>query len=74
LMACVDQKAASIAAELEVEQLDLMPILERSLAAYYDGFHATPAGARVAADAIASAIQRTPAENKAFPCVDLLAS
>ena len=74
LMACVDQRAAAIAAELDIEQLDLMPILERSLATYYDGFHATPAGARVVADAIAAAIQRAPAENKPLPCVDLLAS
>jgi lysophospholipase L1-like esterase len=74
LMACVDRQAAAIAAELNIEQLDLMPILERSLSTYYDGFHATPAGARVVADAIASAIQRAPAENKPLPCVDLLAS
>ena len=74
LMACVDQQAASIASELNIEQLDLMPILERSLATYYDGFHATPDGARVVAGAIADAIHRAPAANKPLPCVDLLAS
>lgn len=74
LMACVDEKAAAIASELDIEQVDLMPILERSLTTYYDGFHATPEGARVVAGAIADAIQRAPAENKPLPCVDLLAS
>ena len=74
LMTCVDQQAAMIAAELNVEQLDLMPVLERSLATYYDGFHATPEGARVVAGAIAGAIHRAPAENKPLSCVDLLAS
>ena len=74
LMARVDAKAASIADELGIEQLDLMPILERSLATYYDGFHATPRGARVVAAEIAAAIQRAPAANRALPCVDLLAS
>jgi lysophospholipase L1-like esterase len=74
LMARVDGRAASIAEELEVEQVDLMPILERSLKTYYDGFHATPAGAAVVASAIAAAIQRAPAENRSLRCADLLAS
>ena len=74
LMALVDQKAAAIADELNVEQVDLMPILERSLATYYDGFHATPQGAHIVAAEIAAAIQRAPAENASLPCVDLLAS
>jgi lysophospholipase L1-like esterase len=74
LMSCVDAKAASIADELGVEQVDLMPILERSLATYYDGFHATPEGARVAAAAVAAAIGRAPAQNRSLECVDLLAS
>ena len=74
LMACVDQKAAEIAHEMNIEQVDLMPILERSLAMYYDGFHATPDGARVVAAEVAAAIQRTSIENRSLPCVDLLAS
>ena len=74
LMARVDDRARSIAEALDIEQLDLMPILERSLNTYYDGFHATPAGARTVATAIAAAIERQPAENRCFPCVDLLAS
>jgi len=74
LMGCLDQRAAAIADQLDIEQVDLMPVLERSLATYYDGFHATPTGARVAAAAIAAAIQRRPAENRSLACVDLLAS
>ena len=74
LMARVDRQAAAIAEEMNIEQLDLMPILERSLATYYDGFHATPLGAQVVAKEIAAAIQREPAANRSVPCVDLLAS
>ena len=60
LMALVDTKAASTANALGVEQLDLMPLLDRSLATYYDGFHLTPAGARVVATAVAAAVLRQP--------------
>ena len=74
LMARLDQRAASIADELRVEQVDLMPVLDRSLSTYYDGFHATPAGASVVAAAVAAAIHRAPAQNRSLPCVDLLAS
>jgi lysophospholipase L1-like esterase len=88
LMACVDERAAAVATALGVEQLDLMPILERSLGTYYDGFHATPAGARTVATATAAAILRQPlpavmaaapradafAGNRRPECVDLLAS
>jgi lysophospholipase L1-like esterase len=59
---------------MNIEQVDLMPVLERSLATYYDGFHATPTGAQVVAGEIAAAIQRSPAQNRSIPCVDLLAS
>lgn len=74
LMARVDDRARSIAEALDIEQVDLMPILERSLATYYDGFHATPAGAKTVAAEIAAAIERAPAENRSLACVDLLAS
>jgi hypothetical protein len=60
LMALVDAKAASIATARGVEQLDLMPLLDRSLATYYDGFHLTPAGARDVATAVAAAVLRQP--------------
>jgi lysophospholipase L1-like esterase len=56
LMALVNERAARVANELDVEQLDLMPLLERSPVTYYDGFHATPAGARTVAAAVAAAV------------------
>jgi len=56
LMALLDDRAARAAHELAVEQLDLMPLLEPSAKTYYDFFHATPAGARVIADAVAAAV------------------
>jgi hypothetical protein len=74
LMAEVDRRAAAIAGALGIEQVDLMPVLERSLNAYYDGFHATPAGADTIAAEVARAIHRAPAENRTDLCVDLLAS
>jgi lysophospholipase L1-like esterase len=74
LMSRVDERAAAIADDLHVEQVDLMPVLERSSATYYDGFHATPAGAKTVAATVAAAIQRAPARNRPLPCVDLLAS
>jgi lysophospholipase L1-like esterase len=85
LMALVDTRASSIADELGIEQLNLMPLLERSLNTYYDGFHATPAGASAVASAIAAATLRQAAvnptaalhstrENRHTECVDLLAS
>jgi lysophospholipase L1-like esterase len=74
LMARVDDRARSIAEARGVEQIDLMPILEPSLNNYYDGFHSTPAGAKIVAAEVAAAIQRTPAENRSLACVDLLAS
>ena len=56
LMALVNERAAQVASQMDVQQLDLMPLLERSLATYYDGFHATPAGARMVAAAVADAV------------------
>ncbi len=64
LMARLDARTARIASELDVEQLDLMPILDSSLKTYYDFFHATPAGARVIAAAVAAAVLR-----RTQPCV-----
>jgi hypothetical protein len=60
LMALVDAKAAGIAKAVGVEQLDLMPVLDRSLETYYDGFHLTPTGAKAVAAAVAAAILRQP--------------
>jgi lysophospholipase L1-like esterase len=67
LMALLDARAAQVAEALDVEQLDLMPILERSLNTYYDGCHGTPAGARVIATAIGAAILRQPSVTAATP-------
>jgi len=58
LMSLLDARAAAVADELEVEQLDLMPLLEASLTNYYDGFHATPAGAKAVARIVAAVVTR----------------
>lgn len=60
LMWLLDARAAAVADALDVEQIDLMPVLERSLEIYYDGLHLTPAGARVVAGLLASVILRQP--------------
>jgi lysophospholipase L1-like esterase len=60
LMALVDAKAAAVAKAHGVEQLDLMPLLDRSLATYYDGFHLTPTGATAVATAVAATVLRQP--------------
>ncbi len=77
LMALLDDRVARVADELDLEHLDLMPILDRSLDTYYDFFHLTPAGARAVASAVAAALVRQPAISfKAdfSSCVDLRAS
>jgi lysophospholipase L1-like esterase len=83
LMRTVDHRAAAVADELGIQHLDLMPLLDRSVAMYYDAFHATPAGAAAVAAAVEAAIvnpARRPAPRPAAPiesrpaCVDLLAS
>jgi len=78
LMAALDARAARVAEELGVEHLDLMAILEPSLEMYYDFFHATPAGARAAAAAVAGTLLRQPQQSslplEASRCVDSLAS
>jgi hypothetical protein len=56
LMTLVDRRAARVADELSVEQIDLMPVLEPSLWHYYDFFHATPAGSLVIARHVAAAM------------------
>jgi lysophospholipase L1-like esterase len=56
LMARLDARTTRIARELNVEQLDLMPIVEPGVETYYDFFHATPAGSRVIAAAVAATV------------------
>jgi hypothetical protein len=60
LMGLLDARAARVATELGVEQLDLMPILERSLNTYYDWLHLSPGGARAVATAVAAAVLHQP--------------
>ena len=60
LMARLAARATRVARELNVEQLDLMPVLEPSVKTYYDFFHATPSGARVIAAAVAATVLRRP--------------
>ena len=78
LMAILDARAARVADELGVEHLDLMPVLEPSLEHYYDFFHATPAGARAVAAAIAATLLRAPQPTaralETPPCVASLVS
>lgn len=76
LMGLVDARASHLAAAHAVEQIDLMPILEPSLGMFYDGFHATPPGAGVVADAVAAAIVNPKPRQtvRHTACVDLLAS
>jgi hypothetical protein len=71
LMSLLDARADAIADALNVEQIDLMPVLERNLVNYYDCFHATPAGARAVATVVAEAVARAEAET---PCVASRAS
>ncbi len=60
LMALLDSRAARVASDLDVEQIDIRPVLEPSVETYYDFFHATPAGARAVTTAVAAAILRQP--------------
>ncbi|HKE82984.1 MAG TPA: hypothetical protein VKB50_04485 [Vicinamibacterales bacterium] len=56
LMGALDARAAAVARDINVEQLDLMPVLEQSLRTCYDGLHVTIRGARQVADAVTAAI------------------
>ena len=60
LMAQLDRRAAELAEALDVEHLDLQPVLDGCAHAYYDFFHATPQGARVIAAAVADATLQAP--------------
>jgi lysophospholipase L1-like esterase len=66
LMARLDERAARVATELGVEQIDLRAILEPSLATYYDFFHLTPSGAQAVAAAVARTLVRDPMEHTAL--------
>jgi hypothetical protein len=60
LMRALDKRAEGVCQELGVEQVDLMPVVEQSARTYYDFFHATPAGARTIAAAVAAAVLHPP--------------
>jgi lysophospholipase L1-like esterase len=67
LLRLLDASAAAVADVQHVEQLDLMPLLERSLNTYYDCFHLTPRGARAVAAAVAAEIVRRPLASARTP-------
>ena len=67
LMGLVDARAASLAMECGVEQVDLQAALPSSLRHYYDHTHFTPAGAAVVAQTIADAVVRRTATPAARP-------
>ncbi|MFO0755954.1 MAG: hypothetical protein U0359_05660 [Byssovorax sp.] len=67
LLKKVDDRAAAINDELGVEQLDLMPILERSARVYYDTLHFTPAGAEDVAEAVRKLVLAGAKEGQAKP-------
>jgi lysophospholipase L1-like esterase len=60
LMALLDARIVKVADALQIEHIDLRPLLEPSLADYYDGFHATPRGSRVISRAVAATLLRRP--------------
>ena len=70
LMTSMDLRAAKVAEEVRVEQLNLMPVLERSLKIYYDFVHFTPAGAAAVAGALVAAILRQQASERSFQLRD----
>lgn len=74
LMAMIDARAAAVATALGVEQLDLMPILERSLNTYYDCFHLTPAGSRAVAAAVAAPILHQPVASSVLDLLETVAA
>jgi lysophospholipase L1-like esterase len=69
LMRILDSHATVMATVQGVEQIDLMPSLERSLKTFYDCFHLTPDGARAIAASVAAAVVSDPAASR--PNVDL---
>jgi lysophospholipase L1-like esterase len=58
LMELTDARAARVAADLGIDQIDLMPLLEPSARTYYDFLHFTPAGAEVVGRAVAELLVR----------------
>jgi lysophospholipase L1-like esterase len=67
LMSRLDARAAAIARDLGVADLDLRPILTPSLDHYFDMFHYTPQGAALVARAVADAVLGAPPADRAAP-------
>jgi lysophospholipase L1-like esterase len=63
LMCLVDARAAALAEECGVEQVDLQQLVTPGLHHYYDHTHFTPAGAAVVAEALAAALVGEPSFN-----------
>ena len=60
LVDLVDRRVAAVCDEAGVQQADLMPLLEPSLATFYDFWHFTPAGGAVVGKAVAKAVLERP--------------
>jgi lysophospholipase L1-like esterase len=56
LMQRIDARASAVAADLGVEQVDLMPELEQSARTFYDELHFTPEGAEAVGRVVAAAL------------------
>lgn len=56
LMRLIDQRAAKVAAALNIDAIDLMPRIEQGLKTFYDFVHFTPEGAAVVAETAAEKI------------------
>jgi lysophospholipase L1-like esterase len=56
LMSLLDRRAAAVCDALGLEHVDLMPVLDQSVATFHDGFHNTPTGAEAVAAAVSEAI------------------
>ena len=65
LMSQLDARASAVARELDVEQLDVRPVLDPSVSTFYDFFHLTPAGCQRVADAVAAAVLRQQRRSRA---------
>jgi hypothetical protein len=56
LVDLMDRRVEAVCRDVGIEQVDLMPLLEPSLATFYDFWHFTPAGGAVIGKAVADAV------------------
>jgi hypothetical protein len=59
LMTLTDARTARVAADLGVDQIDLVPLLERTGNTYYDFLHFTPGGAEAVGRVVAAHLAGT---------------